>query len=170
MIRPEAAATLARWRDVLIGSAALAVGITLLTTSSGLPTLFGLALLAVGALLLVTGLRRARFRTGARGPGLVRMDEGRILYMGPETGGMIALDDLEEVLLDRAPDGTATWYLVPGQGTSLGIPEGADGADGLLDALAPLPGLDGGAMVRAVQSRTPGRATVWRRTPRLALT
>ncbi|MEM8850895.1 MAG: hypothetical protein AAGE03_12790 [Pseudomonadota bacterium] len=170
MIRPEAAAALSRWRDVLIGAAALVVGAVLVVTSSGLPTLFGLALLVVGGVLGVAGLRRARFRTGAEGPGLVRIDEGRILYMGPETGGMVALDDLAEVALHRAVDGPATWHLIPSEGPPLLIPEGAQGADALLDALAPLPGLDGGAMVRAVQSRTPGLITVWRRDPRLALT
>lgn len=170
MIRPEAAAALTRWRDVLIGGAALILGTVLVATSSGLPTLFGLALLAVGGVLLVAGLRRARFRTGAEGPGLVRIDEGRILYMGPLTGGMVALDDLAEITLHRAEDGAATWHLIPSQGDPLDIPEGAQGADALLDALAPLPGLDGGAMVRAVQNRTPGLITVWRRDSRLALT
>ncbi|MEM8822897.1 MAG: hypothetical protein AAGF30_04735, partial [Pseudomonadota bacterium] len=144
MIRPEAAATLSRWRDVLIGGAALIFGGLLVVTSSGLSTLFGLALVAVGAVLLVAGLRRARFRTGAEGPGLVRIDEGRILYMGPITGGMVALDDLAEVTLNRAEDGVATWQLIPSQGAPLHIPEGAQGADALLDALAPLPSLDGG--------------------------
>ncbi|MEM8823636.1 MAG: hypothetical protein AAGF30_08510, partial [Pseudomonadota bacterium] len=72
--------------------------------------------------------------------------------------------------LNRAEDGVATWQLIPSQGAPLHIPEGAQGADALLDALAPLPSLDGGAMVRAVQSRTPGLTTVWRRDPRLALT
>ncbi|MEM7488563.1 MAG: hypothetical protein AAF390_05505 [Pseudomonadota bacterium] len=170
MIRPEAAATLARWRDVLIGGAALVAGATLLATSSGLSILFGLALLAVGGVLSLAGLRRARFRTGAQGPGIVRVDEGRILYMGPITGGMVALDDLAEVALDRTADGAAAWHLVPGDGPALEIPEGAEGSDALLDALAPLPGLDGGVMVRAVQGRGPGRITVWRRDPRLALT
>jgi hypothetical protein len=169
LIRPDARAALLRWREVLIGGAALAIGLWLAIGGAGLPVLFGLALLSLGAFLIVTGLRRARFRTGAEGPGLVRVDEGRILYMGPLSGGMVALDDLTEIAFQRDAAG-GTWRLTPVQATPLEIPEGAQGAEALLDALAPLPGLDTGAMVRAVQDRRTGLITVWRRDGRIALT
>jgi hypothetical protein len=165
MIRPEARAALIRWREVLIGAAAIPLG-AWLPMGLGLPRLFGLALLAVGGFLVVTGLRRARFRNAADGPGILRTDEGRIAYMGPEDGGTVALDDLTEVAFHRDP---ATWRLIATTGT-LAIPQGAVGADALLDALAPLPGFDGGAMVRATRARGTGPITVWRRDARLALT
>ena len=60
------------------------------------------------------------------------------------------------------------WRLSAVDGAPLTIPEGAEGADGLLDALAPLPGFDGGAMVRAVRGRT-GTTVVWRRSRPTAL-
>jgi hypothetical protein len=170
VIRPGAAATLRRWGEALAGGVALFTGTWLLIGSSGLSTLFGTALLLLGGFLLVTGIRRARFRTGAEGPGILRADEGCILYMGPVDGGMVALDDLAEVSLIRHPDGRAAWRLTSIEGAPLDIPEGAQGADRLLDALAPLPGLDGAAMVRAVQLREVGVRVVWRRHARLALT
>ena len=48
-------------------------------------------------------------------------------------------------------------------GTRLTIPLGAEGADRLIDALSPLPGIDFDAGVAAINARRPGRATVWRK-------
>ncbi len=170
MIRPELRAQILRWREAIGGLGALLFGAYLAVTSSGLPTLFGLALMVVSTFLIVSGLRHGRFRTGALGPGILRTDEGRIAYMGPITGGVVALDDLIEVTLLRNSDGQATWRLISESAPPLDVPEGAEGADALLDALAPLPGFDGGYMVRAVQARTPGLISVWRRDPLRALT
>jgi len=169
MIRPEAKAQLMRWREALIGGAAVVIGIWLLTAFSGLPALFGGVALLVGAILLLSGLRHARFRSADRAPGILRVIEGRISYMGPITGGTVALDDLVAVTFLRDAEGGA-WCLTPDAEPDLIIPLGAIGADALLDALAPLPGLDSGAMVRAVQSRTGASVTVWRRTEFRALT
>ncbi|WGH79512.1 hypothetical protein [Jannaschia ovalis] len=170
MIRPEAAARLRRWREAIAGAVALAAGLWLLLTSGGLPFLFGLALLPLGAVLALSGIRHARFRSEAEAPGIVEVDEGRITYLGPVLGGSIALDELDELAFRRAATGEAFWRLAPAAGPPVWIPEGARGAETLLDALAPLPGLDAGAMVRAVQDRTPGLRVVWRRTPLRALT
>ena len=90
--------------------------------------------------------------------------------MGPITGGVVDIDELTEITFHRTDRDDAFWRLSHKQGAPLLIPEGAAGAGKLLDALAPLPGLDTGAMVRAVQTRTPGSITVWRRTPLRALT
>ncbi|GIT89742.1 hypothetical protein JANAI62_07730 [Jannaschia pagri] len=170
MIRPEAAATLARWREALVGALLGGLGLYLLVTSGGLLFLFGLALGALGAFLVFSGVRHARFRTEAEAPGLLEVIEGQITYLGPVIGGSVALHDLTEVLFRRTSTGEAFWRLSHTAGTPLFIPEGARGAEALLDALAPLPGFDGGAMVRAVQTRTPTTITVWRRRDIAALT
>ena len=168
MIRPEAAALLARWREALAGASGLAAGAYLLLAATGLPWLFGLALAGLGLVLLLSGLRRGRLRGAVPGPGVVEVVEGRIGYMGPLDGGAVALDALEEVLFLRDPSGEGHWRLAPRDDRPVTIPEGAVGADALLDALAPLPGFDGGAMVRARASRAP-RTIVWRRSPPRAL-
>lgn len=170
MIRPEAAARLHRWREAVAGAVALAAGAWLLLTTGGLPFLFGLALVVIGAVLAPSGIRRARFRTEAEAPGVVEVDEGRITYLGPVMGGTVTLDEMAELAFRRAATGEAFWRLAPASGAPVWIPEGARGAEQLIDALAPLPGLDTGAMVRAVQSRTPGLRVVWRRAPLRALT
>ncbi|SFI95355.1 hypothetical protein [Jannaschia pohangensis] len=169
MIRPEAKARLLRWREALIGASCAVAGLWLWLATAGLPALFGAVAMAIGAVLILSGMRRARFRSTHQDPGIVRIVEGRISYMGPVTGGSVALDDLVAVTLLRDDTGAA-WCLTPEAERDLVIPEGAIGAEGLLDALAPLPGLDSGAMVRAVQSRTGASITVWRREQFRALT
>lgn len=170
MIRPEAAATLARWRETIIGTALGGAGLSMLITSGGLVFLFGLALALLGAFLAFNGIRHARFRTETAAPGVVEVVEGRITYLGPVMGGSAALDDLTQVVFRRSSTGEAFWRLSQDGNQPLYIPEGAHGAEILLDALAPLPNFDGGAMVRAVQTRTPVNIIVWSRPGRAALT
>ncbi|SDZ18647.1 hypothetical protein SAMN05444004_10781 [Jannaschia faecimaris] len=170
MIRPEVATLLTRWREALIGGAAVLIGLWLWLAFTGLLALFGAVALAVGSVLILSGLRAARFRSDGHSPGVVQVVEGRITYMGPVVGGVVALDELTEITFHRPAQGDAFWRLAHTQDQPLMIPEGAAGADKLLDALAPLPGLDTGAMVRAVQKRTPHTITIWRRHPLRALT
>lgn len=170
MIRPAAAARLHRWREALIGGTAACAGLWLWLANDGLLALFGGVAIAVGSILILSGLRAARFQTDGQSPGIVEVIEGRVSYMGPLTGGLVDLDEVTQVAFHRPDAGDAYWRLTHRQGEPLIIPEGAAGADKLLDALAPLPGLDTGAMVRAVQTRTPGMITVWRRERLRALT
>ena len=168
-IRPEAAARLSRWREALIGMAFLGLGAWLLP-GGGLWTLFGLAALGTGGVLALSGLRRARFRHATDAPGLLELDEGRLTYLGPVLGGTVAVDELAEVTFRRTRSGEAFWRLAPVSGRALIVPEGAAGAERLLDALAPLPGFDAGALVRATRAPAPATVTVWRRPSRAALT
>lgn len=170
MIRPEVAARLTRWREAIAGGAIVAAGLWLALGSSGIVAVFGAAVALLGAMLALSGIRRARFRGAVSSPGVLEVDEGRLTYLGPVLGGSADLDDLTEVIFRRTAGGEAFWRLLHDGGRPLVVPAGAAGAERLLDALAPLPGFDPGAMVRAVQGRTAGTVSVWRRTPRLALT
>jgi hypothetical protein len=170
MIRPEAAETILRWREALLGATGVLLGIGMMATSSGLSALLGLALALVGAVLGISGIRHARFDTAEEdAPGLVEVDEGQITYLSPVMGGAVALDDLVEVVFRRTAMGEAFWKLVSTEAT-IYIPEGARGAEQLLDALAPLPGFDGGKMIRAVRARREATVKVWSRPDHAALT
>ena len=95
-IRPEAKAVLWRWREVLAGLAVAALGLLWATGPRGLLGLVGWVLVAAGVVLVVTGVQRLRFRRTESGPGLVEVDEGKITYFGPLSGGSVAARDLED--------------------------------------------------------------------------
>lgn len=149
MIRPEAAATLARWREVLAGAGLAAAGLWLLAQPGYVLPGLGLVLAGLGAGLAVVGLRRLWFRAAGEGPGVVQVVEGQVAYFGPAgagEGGFVALDDL--VALTLTADGSH-WRLTSAEGSVLVIPRAARGAEVLLDAFVRLPGLDAAALVRA---------------------
>lgn len=161
MIRPEAAATLRRFRDVLAGLALAGGGLWFLSRPGYLLPALGLALLLAGAGLAVIGLRQIRFRGDGEGPGVVRVVEGQIGYFGPQGGGFLALDELGELALTA--DG-AHWRLTSTEGERLTIPRAAKGAEELLDAFVRLPGLDAATLVRAATSGpAPAPRPLWRR-------
>ena len=169
-LRPEAVAALTRWREVMVALGLAATGLWIALQPGGLILNgFGYVLIGLGAVILVPAIRRARFSTGGDGPGAVQVDEGRIVYMGPVTGGTIALDDLTVLSVRRDGDGQITWVLAdPTQ--LLVIPIDAAGADALFDAFAALPGLNVDRLIRAVQSRTKGSQKLWSRNTAPALT
>ncbi len=171
LVRAEARAALWRWREVVAGAAMLGLGLWWGLAGTGLLPWMGAALALAGAALALAGVQRARFRPGAGGPGVVQVDEGRIAYFGPLTGGTVALSELGAVALD--PTGRpAHWVLSqPGQ-PDLHVPLNAEGAEALFDTFAALPGFRAERMLRLM--RHPGRdpVTIWRRrdgaAPRIA--
>ncbi|UWQ95415.1 hypothetical protein K3728_17330 [Rhodobacteraceae bacterium M385] len=168
--RPEAIAAVARWREVLVAATIIALGLWIAAKPGGMiVTGFGYVLIGLGAVAMVPAVRRARFITGGNGPGVVQIDEGRILFMGPETGGAMALDDLSILSLRRDRDGKSAWVLADAS-QLLVIPVDASGADALFDAFAALPGLNIDRLIASVQNRTYGSQRLWVRDRPLALT
>ncbi len=170
-IRPELAARLTTWREPIGWAALLVVGVALLWSAyvNLEPLLFalGLGATAVGGGLLLPALRRVRLTAEAPAEGVVVIDEARIAYLGPRGGGFVdlpAVTRVEIVTRPHVPPASAhAWVITTEDGERLAIPLGATGADRLLDALSPLPGIDFDAGVAAVLSRRPGRAVVWRK-------
>ena len=169
-VRPELAQRLRRWREP-IGWALLAVaGLWLLwhgySRLAPLPFVIGLLCAAAGVGLLRAALRRLRLHAEI-GEGVVVIDEARIAYFGPHGGGFVdlpAVTRVEIVTRPHVPPASAhAWVISAEDGTRLAIPLGAEGADRLLDALSPLPGIDFDAGVAAVAARGPGRTTVWKK-------
>lgn len=170
-VRPELKARLHTWREPITWSVVALAGLLLVWHGYAaidlLPFLLGLVALAVGLGLLLPALRRLRLSAETPAEGMVLIDEARIAYLGPKGGGFVDLPSVarvEIVTRPHIPPASAhAWVITTEDGERLTIPLGAQGADGLLDALSPLPGIDFDAGVSAVLSRRPGRAVMWRK-------
>lgn len=167
-IRPEAAQLLRRWREVLVLSSMACLGAWIALRPGFLLPVGGWALLAFSMILLPVAIRRARFQPGSDGIGVVKLREGRVVYMGPETGGTVSLDELDALRLVIERTGRH-WQLAEGLQV-LDIPVDAVGADALFDAFTRLPGLNSARLLEALEKLEPGEITLWSRTRRPALT
>ena len=160
-LRPEAALLLRRGREALAGAALALAAIWLGLTSYGITRWVAGALALGGLALAWTGVQRWRFGRGGGGPGIVQVDERRLVYWGPLTGGVMDMDGLARLDLDPGAM-PAHFILTSLRGERLEVPVNAEGAEALLDLFAALPGFPTETMLQAL-SRTEGPAvTLWR--------
>lgn len=163
-IRPEARATIWRWRELIVAAVMLLVGLKWAYTSFGVTAATGWALVASGLVVAVIGAQRLRFRLGAGGAGVVQVDEGQIAYFGPLTGGAVATSELERLRLDHTAK-PPHWVLEqPGQ-PALAIPVNAEGHEALFDVFAALPGLKTERMLAELRRDGPHQVVIWERAP-----
>lgn len=163
-IRPEAKAGLWRWREVIFGALLFVWGLWWVFGPGGLLAVPGIALGAGGVALAVIGAQRARFRGPGGGAGAVEVDEGKITYFGPLTGGAVALRELERLSLDARAT-PPHWRLDQPGREALLIPVNAAGSDALFDAFASLPGLRTERMLSELQTRKANAVVIWERRP-----
>lgn len=161
VLRPEVAAGLVRWREVIASVAALAAGGWLIWLGGWLLVPLGGTVIALALAWGTIALRRLRFLRGVAAPGMVEVDEGQIGYFGPSFGGFVALAELSEVRL-AVLHGARHWRLKTSAGEVLLVPVDAAGAEKLYDAFAVLPGID---MARLTAALDRGAETLplWRR-------
>ncbi len=161
LLRPEVAAHLHRWREVIAAVLLGASGLWLASLGGWLLQGIGLILVAVALGWAVIAWRRLRFLRGVAAPGVVEVDEGQVGYWGPNFGGFIALADLAELRLAEV-GGTRHWRMRTHGGEVLMVPVDAAGADRLYDAFATLPGIDMAALTAALD-RGVGTLPLWKR-------
>lgn len=162
-IRPEVATALHRWREVIAALVVIGLGLWIALQPGPFVQGFGWVLIALGAIALLPAIRRARLSGAAHpgsGPGIVRVDEGRVLYMGPVTGGTVALPDLTHLSLRRDTGGRTAWVLVDPTAL-ITVPTDAAGAEALMDALLTLDGLTPGRLHAALTDNAPGTTRLW---------
>jgi hypothetical protein len=160
-LRPEVRAALWRWREVLLALVVGSLGLWWLLGSFGIVRVMGFVLLLLAAGIAVAGLQRARFRQGGIGPGVVTVDERRLVYMGPLTGGALDVADMTRLEIEPAAIPAPHWVLTGVGGQALAIPINAGGAEALFDVFAALPGMKTQAVLDVLE-RTPGaRVVVW---------
>ena len=148
-IRPEITAGLYRLREVLAAAALVLLGLWVMSWGGYAFAAIGLGLGGLGLGWAVLSWRRMRFAQGGEAPGIVRVTEAQIGYLGPRVGGFIGLPDLAEIRL-LTLRGRRIWKLRAASGEMLHIPVEAEGAEALFDAFASLPGMDSAALVAAL--------------------
>ena len=166
-LRPEVAALIRRWREVEIAAAVAVAGLWLATRGGSFLAVIGGGVVMLGGALAVIGWRRLRFSREATAPGIVRVVEGQMAYLGPFGGGFVGMPDLVELALIRDSEGRQVWRMSVMAGTPVLVPVSALGAEALFDAFAALPGLDMAQVLAALDAPEPVDRVIWRRPVRL---
>ena len=170
MIRPEIQDLFWRYFELLVGVAITVMGVMVFN-------LHGLLWQGIGGLFAVAGLaiswtawRRVQLTSKTHdGPGVVEVDERQITYFAPLGGGAVSINDLARVTIltnDQGPFAEDVhWLLEENGGSRLLIPNSAEGAAQLFDALSPLKGVDFEAAIRAMGSTSPDSFVIWAKDP-----
>ncbi len=161
-LRPEVRTLLWRWREVAVGVAVAAFGLWWAVFGLGIMPVVGGAVALVGVALTLGAVQRLRFARGGGGAGVVQIDERRVAYFGPLTGGVVDLDDLATLALDGTGK-PAHWRLLARGGDTLDIPVDAENADALFDAFAALPGLRAERLIAALNGPRGTVTPLWSR-------
>ncbi|WP_368186130.1 hypothetical protein [Aestuariibius sp. HNIBRBA575] len=161
LIRPEARATLWNWREVILAVAIGLMGLRWGLWSFGILQGLGWLLVLIACALGFAGIQRLRFRQGGGGAGVVTIDERRLVYFGPHSGGAQDLDTLAR--LDLMPRGqlAAQWVLTAENGEILSIPVDAEGADALFDLFVALPNIRTEPMLAALKENPDQTVNIW---------
>ncbi|MGI9391614.1 MAG: hypothetical protein ACR2O1_16275 [Boseongicola sp.] len=170
-IRPEAAAALSRWREVLAGLVVALIGVWLITNKFGALYLIGWGLTVGGISMVIAGIRQARFPAGSGGPGIIELDERKLTYFSPDTGGSISLDDLMRIAIRTTDAGPFAsdmfWEWTDITGQTLAVPSDAEGSEQIFDALSSLDSVDYDAIMKASGEVTQNYFVVWQRSKSL---
>ncbi|MFD1912708.1 hypothetical protein [Halodurantibacterium flavum] len=175
-LRPEVAAALHRWREVIAAGGAGLVALWFIARGGWLLPGIGIVLLLAAAGFGLVALRRLRFARPVAAPGVVEVLEGQIAYLAPEGGGWVALSELAELGLSGGAH--PRWHLRQRDGRRLEIPVAAAGAERLFDVFTALPGLEARRLLRALDQAPdqapdqwgPGLHILWLREAGPALT
>ncbi|EPX81791.1 hypothetical protein [Litoreibacter arenae] len=170
MIRPEIVDLFWRYFELLIGIAIVVIGVMIFNIR-------GLFWQGIGGVFFIAGLafswtawRRARLAPKRHdGPGVVEVDERQITYFAPLGGGAVSINDLARVTIltnDQGPfSEDVHWLLEENGGSRLLIPNSAEGAAQLFDALSALTGVDYEAAIRAMGTTEPDSFVIWAKEP-----
>lgn len=166
MIRPEVLALFRRYGEVILGAALVAFGVWVVLSANLFWQAIGSLFVGAGLGLGWSGWRRARLTApDMDGLGVVEVDERQITYYAPYEGGAVSINDLARVTIvtnDKGPQADDIhWLLEENGGARLLIPNSAEGAGQLFDALAPLKGIDFEAAIRAMGSTANASFVIW---------
>ena len=164
-VRPEAAETWNRWKQVILGLAIAGFGLSVVISWFGIAKLGGVAIIAMGGLVAIDGWRRARFPAGSGGAGVVYVTEREIRYMSGSGGGSVSLEDLTRIEIHRNLRGRVTWVFYQDD-HMLEFPGDAEGTAKLFDAFSALNGVNYSQAEAAANGQGPDLFLVWQKDKR----
>lgn len=162
--RPEVRALIYRWREVLAALAVVLAGLWWGIYAAGAVRWIYLLIAALGLIWAIAAVQRARFSQGGDGAGVVHLRERRLAYYGPLDGGVMDVEDLQQLAYDPTSYPAASWVLTGAGGQRLAVPVNAAGADALFDVFAALPGMRTQALLDVLARTPPVLVVVWQRT------
>ncbi len=171
-LAPGARRALLRWGETATYGLATAAGVWLILSALSLAPAWrwGLAAFAAaaGLLLVRSAALSALGRTEAQAPGIVTVAERRVEYFGPHQGGVVSLDEICAIEIWSADPAHFRWEgewvlrwspVEP----ALIVPVSAEGAAGLIDTFAALPGFSPERALAALRAPEGATITIWRR-------
>ena len=165
LIRPTARKALTRWREALIGLGIVLFGTWLTATTFGITRYLGVAVIIGGLIIVREGWMRARRPAEGGGAGVVEVDERQITYLAPKGGGTVSINALSAVDVitnDAGPDAPDLfWLFTTRDGDTLMVPNTAEGAGAIFDALQALKGVNYQAALNAAHDKTKRRHMIW---------
>ena len=167
LIRPEVRIFLKHYAQALTGAVLTALALYWTLTIPGVLHWITGAFAVIAAALTVDGIRRGRLlRESDEVAGVLEIDERRILWMTGEGGAALSINELVEVDLLRRGRNTF-WRLKDRGGQALLVPYTAKGAEGLIDGLAVLDGIDFSLAAKALGRKDDHTTVLWRASPAL---
>lgn len=171
-IRPELSRLFSRWLETAIYAALTFAAFWQIMANGPSEQVWrwGLAaaVLVIGFWFIRSAALSALTRGDGDAPGVVQIDERRVAFFGPHTGGVVSLNDIFAIEIWAAdephwryePEWVLRWS---DDEPALIIPVSAQGADGLADAFTALPGFTAEKAVAALKAPEGATVTIWRR-------
>lgn len=170
MIRPEARKLLWDWREVILGTGLLGLGLIWALDGHGYQPMIGTIAIVIGCASLALGWRKVRFPDGGGGPGMVEVTERQIAYLTGAGGAAVAIESLTRIEVLTGASGFV-WVFTTATGDVLHIPGDARGAEAIFDALVSLDGINYDQAQQAARApgslaQTPDTFLIWQRNRR----
>ena len=150
------------WRETIV--AIIFAGLGLYWTKNSYGTLYftGYGVLLFGIIFAYVGYQRASFKRKETGGGIVEFTEGQISYLGPKTGAIFSIEDIESLSIDKS-NSSSIWIIERTADYKVEIPTNVEGNEVLFDVFNSLEGFQIHQMLEALSSSRCNKTVLWQK-------